>query len=288
MHVLEIEAKAGAHNGVLSFRIPHPPATAWATSCRRSGSRTTCCRAGRSTGRPARALAKVFERHLGYQWQATWPRCTRRIYVWTVSAMRMKREHRVPPCRRALQPSTRRGRSGSLAARRSRYRRWPLGCSFVMATEAMPRRCVAGRWRPWYRPTVNIEIVTTVPSGAAVLIGVWRMLAKTEGIARSLAAAYFTPAQRTPSLTPCGSSPSRAITSRPTSSRPARPRSPRSARRLPTSTRDSRLRSPTCGPNNGPKSLASAPRLRRFGPRSLLSKPDSSAGWSRPCSQRRL
>lgn len=72
MHVLKIQAKAGAHNGVLSLWIPHPPAIAWATSCRRSGSRTTSCRACRSTGRPARALAKVFERDLGYQWQATW------------------------------------------------------------------------------------------------------------------------------------------------------------------------------------------------------------------------
>ena len=32
----------------------------------------------------------------------------------------------------------------------------------------------------WYVRTVNIEIVTTVLSAVAVLIGVWRMLAKTE------------------------------------------------------------------------------------------------------------
>ena len=32
----------------------------------------------------------------------------------------------------------------------------------------------------WYGRTVNVEIVTTVLSAVAVLIGVWRMLAKTE------------------------------------------------------------------------------------------------------------
>lgn len=99
--------------------------------------------------------------------------------MWTVSAMRMKREHRVPPCRPACSP-----RPG-VGARARRRRGVPgIGAgrsAFIMAMEAMPRRCVAGRWRPWYRPTVNIEIVTTVLSGAAVLIGVWRMLAKTEG-----------------------------------------------------------------------------------------------------------
>ena len=63
----------------------------------------------------------------------------------------------------------------------SRCRLWRSGTRRALLKGELQAPVVpARRRRTWYRRTVNIEIVTTVLSAAAILIGVWRMLAKTE------------------------------------------------------------------------------------------------------------